>query len=517
MKPITRADIAAYRQGHGIASRVQTPGVPRSNNQRPAQFGATAVPTSYVSSSYFEALQTSPNRAPVPLISFQSIRSYQNLQWYDTQNREQLAALGRWVVDNYDTAWFALNQIANYSTPVIPRAQSTDPAWNKLADQVWDDWSLVCDYQGRFNWRMLQRLGSLLIDTDGDFGLTFDRNPEGEPRIKFIPSWKIGGLIIGTTQNRMDGVWVGPDGQVEGYDVTFQANPVITKVSPDQMLLVMESERFERYRGMSAIRRGSNHLRDSQELLGYEKLLQKIDSSLAGVIQGKNPVMADDWDSPDDPSPGMSTARMPTSMQVSQLLGGEIPIIDGEFKQLATPRTTTDKSAFMQTLQAHFVAGLGLPPAFIANGGLTGPATRGVLGQAQKRFNLRIDCMATMARWCWVRVMGDAIANGRLPAVDGWQRARTQAPALVSIDLGDQAAADLAAVQAGLMTRQSYFGARAKDWQAELDQMIAEDDYLLTALAAVAKKTGVPIEIILARYGYEPNQVPQPPSNNKKP
>lgn len=195
--------------------------------------------------------------------------------------------------------------------------------------------------------------------------------------------------------------------------------------------------------------------------------------------------------------------REESPVTVANLLGGDIPTITGTLKQLQSNRPGTNKVDFMESLAGYFVAGLGIPPAFFLDVKLTGPNQRAVIGKAQRKFNRRKAVLARFARWVWVRHTAWRIANGELKAVDGWQRTTFQFPPIATIDLGDQLAAEHEALSKGFITRQTFHGDRARDWQNNEDQVFAEDEYVILKAKAQAERHGLPVELILARHAFE--------------
>jgi capsid protein len=519
---MTRAELSELTTGellrrlsrsHARASRNGHP--PRVRNLMAQDPPVPTLPHSGGPTGQFEALANSPNRTPIPAIYFDAHRLVDEYNWLDTLGREALAGLARFVADNYPTAGYALDLIANYSVPVLPRAASLDAQWNKDAEVFFDTWAENADYTRRFDFETLQRLACFALDVDGDVGVVMQEGPDGL-RLRFVPCWRIGQPRNSSTGPRNhDGVIVNADGVVTGYEVVITRNAqgvVAPQVySPSEFLLLYEPERLERYRGLSALRRGANDIRDQNDIKAFEKVAAKIESAFGAVIQCAAPLAAD-WENPEAPSPGMANAPIPKSMSVAQLFGGEIPVIDGELKQLTSTRPGENKLLLLDVLAGQFVSGLGIPPAFFLDEKLTGPNQRGVNGKAQRKFDRRKKIMAKLARWTWLRVIGQAIDDGVMPSTEGWQRTRFQVPSLITIDIGDQMQADREAVAAGLMSLQRYHGNAGHDWQDEFDQVLAEDDYRFDALREQAARTGVPFEALLMRHGFTlppPKPAPQ--------
>lgn len=457
----------------------------------------------------FEALAKSPNRADLSVTSLAHLRYSGEiakiLSWSENAHREQVAALGRYAVDNSPVAFLASDTMANYSTPILPRGNSPDNGWNNAAEEYFDLWAEHADISGRFDFSEIQRLASFAIDTDGDIGATMERSQFGDLGLRFWPTWRIGGEVI-SKGGYPDGVIRGEDEIVKGYRV-FSRSGVYETVDANQFVLLAEWERTERFRGYSAMRRGMNDLRDGRELQGFLKLGAKIESALQAVIENGEKFNEEDWSETDDTkkNQALKDAQGSNAFTVATLLGGEIPRIDGTFKQLDSKTPGTNKLEFLDVLSACFVQGLGIPAAFLLDQKHTGPGTRAIIGRAQRRFDRRKALMSRFARWVWLRVIGDAVARGVLPANPAQFRPALQFPAIAVIDIGDAEQADREAVGRGLMSRKRYHGQRSNDSQKEQEQIIAEDDSLLTLLKAQAKRHDIPLEILLQRHGFVSN------------
>lgn len=509
--------------GTSLANAMRMASLPSSPYPRgnPALTVRSEVITSTAGgwSPYFEAVRSSPDRTPISPLGFGAYRLF-GKDYSDQTARETLAGLSRYIVDNVGLAFYGVDLIANYSTPVIPRGATRDVGWNKAAEAAFDDWAALAEYSGRFDFATTQRLASLAMDMDGDLGVTMDEG-HGRPQLRFWPAWRIGTgtmLYSGTEgPNERDGVLIDAEGTVTGYKVMLDRTRNRT-FSSDQFLLLVEPEMIERYRGLSPLRRGLNDIRDVQDIKGFEKTASKIESAIAAVIQGAPP-LAKDWEDPDmteEERAAVVGTGARKSLAIADLLGGDIPVIAGELKQFGGNRPAGQKTEFMSWLTGCFISGLGLPPAFYLDEKLTGPNTRGVLGKAQKRIDRRKAVQMVLARWTWLRITAWHIANKVIPPIEGWQRCRYQTPSLMTIDLGDQETADREGVKVGLRSLQKYHGDRNGDWQDETDQVFAEDDYRINKIKEQSKRTGIPLEVLLQKHGFKP-PTPKPAPGTPEP
>jgi hypothetical protein len=472
----------------------------------------------------FEALRDSPDRTPINAPSVSRLRMAGGpVGWgyLETTRREQLAALGRYIVDNYGGAAYAVGMIADYSGPIIPRGATDDPAWNRAIDDLFDLWAERADFFGRFDFSEIQRVALFALNTDGDIGFSMDDSGGDGPRLRAWPCWRVASKLENLMAwDEVDGVRIDGNGVVTGYNVVSgMQNDSWRRFNTEEFALLYEAQRMDRYRGMPPVRAGLNDLRDAHDIKGMVKLGTKIRSAFAAVVEGSlgDP---DEWEDPESESPAASVSGAPKSITMAQLFGGEIPQIDGQLKQVTGVGPASNELEFMDALAGHFVMGLGLPPAFFLDSKLTGPNQRAVIVKAQKRFNAYKRIMTRLAGWTWVRFVAWAVSTGQIASHPQMIRRRYQGPPEFGIDLGDQANADREAVKAGLKSRARYHGAAGCEWRDEEDGLFSEDEYILTRCKEQATRLGVPLDVILARHGYiaekpQPAQAPQNTQNQQ--
>jgi hypothetical protein len=456
--------------------------------------------------NYFEALRDSKDRSAIPY-AMVHLRP-QILRLLNGLNRKLLAAIARTLVDNGGVALAAVNTIANYSVPVYPQAATDNPQWNTLADDFFNNtWGKQADYTKRFTLEELQQIISIAIDTDGDIGANVTAN-RGMPQVRLYDTFHIG-LLTGLDPR--DGVIVDDkDGVLLGYNVVDGPVETVTGMAlrsmpESQFLLLRDVDRYNNYRGFSPLRTGSNDYRDGNDIKAFHKLREKIWAALAAVIQANGPLEEDVWG--DDTgtagnAPAADASPSAKKLSLAELLGGDIPVINGELKQLSVQSPGVDTIQFLEFLTGCFVSGLEIPPAFFLDEKLTGPNVRAVLGKMQRKFDKRKAMIAKFVEFVWLRVIAWAITNNQLPAQANWWKIGFQFPTRITIDLGDQTANERQDTLFGQMTRQERFGNRGKNWQQQEDQITREDDYVLGQCKTLADKHKVPVEMILAKRGF---------------
>ncbi|MCZ7635742.1 MAG: phage portal protein [Verrucomicrobia bacterium] len=407
---------------------------------------------------YFEALNVMDHRTPVPA---------GGTSWLAYYSRQRLGQIARWLWDNSGMVYYATDLIANYSTPMIPRAATQDRKWNEAANAWFDDWAARADFYGRVDFYGLQRAASFYVDTDGEAFIHWV-DLDGLPQVQLVDCWRIDKRS--SAQDLVDdGVQLDAVGRPVGYWLDQK-----TLLPGNTITHLAEWDRSTGSRGLSPIRRGSNDMRDGQDIKGFQKVLSKLSTTLTAVIQGRIPVQEGPFGVPaivrGEAVPAGSTTEdneTQRSYTVAELLAGDIPVLlEGqELKQVNTPSAPTNNIEVIQFLAGSFVAGLGLPPAFYLDEKLTGPNQRAVNGKAQKRFGKRKAVISRLSRDAWLRVIAAGIDSGRLPAAPGWERCDFIAPAELTIDVGREMAQEREDVAFGLMTRRDHYGARGKMWQ----------------------------------------------------
>jgi hypothetical protein len=418
-------------------------------------------------------------------------------------NRLQLASVARYLWDNVGMVFYATDLVANYSTPMVPRAATLDRKWNEAANMFFDDWAERADFTGRFDFWDLQRLSSFYLDTDGEvFALWTDE--AGFPQLQFLESWRIE-KATAADDRIFDGVQLDTKGRVLGYWLDSKS-----RLAGNTLVHLFDLERFTNYRGISPIRRGANDMRDAGDIKGFQKVLSKLSTALTLAIEGP-PLEENPWGTPPEPAGESSTEEEPPAesnekqrgFTVADLVAGDIPTVpEGhELKQVNTPSAPANNIDVIGYLAGCFVAGLGLPPAFFLDEKLTGPNQRAVNGKAQRKFDRRKQVASRLGRSAWQRVIASGIDSGAIPGIDGWARCDFIGPSKITIDAGREMAQEREDVARGLMTRRDHYGNRGRSWRRETDQVFEEIDYILDRAKEVAAEHGIPVETVMASFG----------------
>lgn len=470
----------------------------------PALVNGSVTSFSGTTGTYFEALRTTNDRTPIPVLTPQT------RGWMERLGRERLAAIGRYLYDNVGVVSYAVDTLLNYSAPLTPQAATGDYQWDAAAEAYFRRWSQVAEFTGRWDFDEFQVMALKSATTDGDVGALMTAD-NGFPQLQAIEGWRIRNLK--PTDSNRDGVEVDKKGRILGLWIEELPGGIATFVPATEMILIGDLDRVSAYRGFTPLRRGMNDVRDVGDLKSLEKLAQKVRSSLPAVLEGDTPIEENVWgdDTANDSLAG--TTQQDKKLTLAELLGGDIPDLPNgkTLKVLTEVRNPQPVTEFMTALVGHFVYGLGLPPAFFLDEKLTGPNVRAVNGKAQRVFERKKKALKKFVLWTWRRVIGEAIARGELKPNPKWDCITFQGPAEISIDTGEDNKSDLDALAVGIRSRQRIHGKGGGDWVTETDQIFREQKYILSRAKELATEQGVPIELVLRSWGMES------PNNGAKP
>lgn len=525
--PIETVKPVAVVKAASAGARRFSRGYPNRPVEAQAGIAGAAWPVAF---STYEALAVSADRTPISTIAvgpyFYAPAARFMFAPSVSFQRNRLAAISRYLYDNFPTVGYNVDLISEFSTPVHPESRTEDASWNKEADEYFNDWAERADFSGRFTFWELEEIASKCIDLDGDCGFAMTMEA-GFPQLQMVEGWRIGVLQAFPNVDVIDGCVLDPQGRIISYILQGDAVPEV--VPANNFCLLWDPDRFHSYRGYSVLKRGANDARDRQDIKGFEKKATKVGSAIAGWIEGA-PIEPDVWaddsgkygDDPANPNnpyaelgnneseSEFGTGPQPPTQQQKQLsmmelLGGDIPVLpDGQTLKLGqNMRPSQNTLEMLDCLAGEFVAGLGLPPAFSLDSKLTGPNVRAVLGKAQKKFTRRSKQICKLAKWTRLRVLADAINRKKLPPRPGWERIKPRMPAQLIIDLGDAAANDREDVQAGQMTRQERWGKRGMNWDAQVDQTEHELEYIFEKAQKLSTKHNIPLATVLSSFGIE--------------
>jgi hypothetical protein len=404
--------------------------------------------------------------------------------------RRTLMTLGRWLFWNIPHVRNAVLEQANLSVSTfIPQFYGSDASveWGKEAESWLTEWDKICDVQGwPYDGNSLRR--SLVIQplVDGEVFILLTQNQDGFPLVQVHPAHRIGSAagekeVVGGEFHGYricDGVITNEFGRTIAYRYIGD-NADYTKfqdISATNLFPVFAPEFSDLYRGFSGLASCVFDFQDVQETRGFEKLAQKIASTIALIEKNET-------GEPDATKALLragSTARDSSSGDMQSLVqedydGGMIRYMRAQsgsgIESLRVDRPTANQQSFEERVMQSAMAGMEWSKDFSLDPSKVGGAQmRVVVDKINRVIAKRQQLVAKVMR----RIHGYAIAKSPLPKNPEWFKFQYQGPAELTADKKYQSDVDLQEYRAGFVPLDDICGRRAGFWEKTQDQLIRE-------------------------------------------
>ena len=383
-----------------------------------------------------------------------------------------------------------------------PQAHTADPAWNATAEAYFAEWSRKCDITGRFSFNDILRIAERRWVLDGDFFLAKVRNGANQPKLQGIEAHRVGTPDDNKDERTHDGIVFGAYGEIRAYWV-IRSDGTYRLIPANAMMMVQDPEYVSGARGLPLMQHSWNDIQDLMEILALEKTAVKDHAEITRVLKRNGGEFGPDLASELASNPQAADA-------LSQGLGGKfIALEPGEdLVHQASARPNSNFDAFTRLVKQDAAAGV-MPAGFTDPTMLNGPAVRMVIAKmdriASRHQSILIDnvCVPT-----WGYVIGDAIAKGDLPAIDGWEKHSWTTPKRITVDAGREAANDRADVEMGLLSMSELYSQRGMDFREEMEKRAAD----MAFIRDLASRNGIPFELLYRMTNAQPGTVTAAPA-----
>lgn len=420
--------------------------------------------------------------------------------------RSELVRRSRYLTRNSGFIREIVSAMALYSVGdgLKPQAESADPAWSRKAEAYFNRWARHAELSGRFNLTQCQHLVCRAVDVDGEIFI-HKVEQDGQLKIQLIEGHRIGNS--GETDDVVDGVRIAPDGRPLSYRLLAD-DCSHTDLPAAHVLHVYDPDSPSQLRGFPSLQHSINHMIDEMELLALEKHAVKDNADITRVLT-TNRADADDGDFRlGSPEPGSSDSSF-----LHTVLGGKLVALQpGEdIKPFESSRPSPTFTGFLEHLRRDSALGM-LPFEFASDSSkLAGAGVRLTVARADRRFSYRQTLLIDrMLRPLWLWVVGNAISEGRLPAVEGWTEVNFTTPRRVTVDAGREAAQNREDVKAGLKTLSDHFAELGMDIHEEVENRARE----MTLIRDTAAKYGLPPQLLFDSFVQQPQTTTPLPDNN---
>ena len=407
-------------------------------------------------------------------------------------SRQAISSLARWLCYNDPTIRGAIDTITRNTIGGGIKAQSrtSDEAWNADAEAWFDMWSGSCDVRGILDWNTMQQVATRTMLRDNEIFALLTDNGDGYPMIQLVEGHRCETpTYLGTETNIFDGVRLNKNGRPLSYYIrTGNDGEKFTEVQASDLILLAERDRADEVRSISKLASCINTCLDRSEILETEMLALKRAGQIGLALESTtnsgpgffNPTETDDY-----------------NLTTDKIFGGgallNVPM-GKVLREIKNDRPSQNLQTHMDQYLKAIAQSLGLPYAMMWDPStLSGPNTRLILGQAQRRFDEVAQTVVTqfisrIRKWA----LAKAIKRGELTPPRGmtmWWAAEYHTPAKATIDAGRDSAADREDLKMGLTTMASVYASRGEDDQTAINQSIAESVYIKTQCAAAGIDT----------------------------
>jgi capsid protein len=437
--------------------------------------------------SPFEAANWSPRRGYVPGSSPTDARNE-----LTPGVRTELVRKSRYLHKNSGFMRELVANMAIYSTGdgIRVQAQSPDPEWNRAAEAHFALWSARCEVTRRFSFEECQALVCRGMDIDGEYFIHKTRDADGEPKIQLIESHRVGDEF--GSKDSIDGVGLDAWGAPVFYRVLEDHGKGRDLPAP-AILHIHEPEWAGGVRSHPTIQHSINHVLDEMELLALEKHAVKDNADVSRILKTARGEIDDNGDFVVGGNAGPGEASDPVTLQ--RIVGGKLIALkpDESLDSFQSNRPSPTFTGFLEHLRRDSALGM-IPFEFAADSSKVGGAgVRLIVAKADRRFSFRQMILESrLIKPVWAYVVGDAIARGLLPPVEGWWKICTVPPKRVTVDAGREAQQNRADVEMGLKTLSDHFNEQGADFGEEIERRAADARLILDTAA----KHGVPVEML---------------------
>lgn len=386
-------------------------------------------------------------------------------------------------------------------TGLIPVASTADKGWNRACNSYWSEASESVEFRHGLAWGDYVAMVWRGVLVGGDCLTTY---PAGEAKLIVWESHDITTTGGGSAATYTDGLTLDALGRVVGYEITGGV-----KVSAANATLHWLSLRPKQYRGIPILASALLSIHDISDILALEKQAVKTASGKTDIVKTASGEMDDEaiirgtYTGADDET---------KATYYKESFGAEAVVLKpgDEFTPYAPARPSPAWQGFMTWLSQVICLATGIPPSVIVPVDGNGVDVRRDLATAQRVVERWQSTLAAQLRQPRNRIVQAGIDSGELsPAPEKWTRARWQCPRAITVDSGRDMKADMALVQAGLMTREEFHSQFGQNAEEEEAKMIEENAGRKAALEAAGLTIEELAELLSMKMQNTPHPAPQ--------
>jgi len=440
-------------------------------------------------------------------------------------SRLELTRNARFLERNNGFARGVVKTGASWVSGIMPRAATSDEAWNDLADAAFARRATnknAWDRAGRLTLPQMQTALVRSMLRDGDVFVVLTESESGGAMFRVYESHQVGNRRNGDEKASQwwDGVRTDKHGRPMRYRFLQKKRGSreaggFKDIGAENVIHLYDPENFGGTRGVSALSHAVANLLDTQETqrwiksgiisasqIGYVRTRKEgsIDPGAFGSQLRTERRATSVVNSPDESGntidAGISVMDLHEGTMVPNLGANE------DLKLLHDTRPHPNQVEFLDYLKRDIAAGMGLPMEVVWDmGALGGANTRHIMVQAQRWIDRQQnDLIANFISRTWVYTLAKEIKRGALeePAdPDWWSKIAYTRPARMSVDFGRDGKLYEEQLNSGNLSRTTYFGWQGRDREIEDRKIVAE----VKSQMEICEEMGVPYEVAFPGRG----------------
>lgn len=421
-------------------------------------------------------------------------------------DRLQLIRNMRDMEQNFGLFQSIIDKLAIYAFGRLKFQPKTgDPTIDQMYAEYLADRFKNLDLSGRHNLRFLACLLFKSMLRDGDILAQWKKTPLGL-RQTLIEGDRLGGIYMTSAQeDYFQGITIDVEtGQPITYKiyVRTKANAFVTPYDAPavDVLHVYDPRRYDQYRGVTPFAPILDEGRDLKEVLEACLIGTKFENYHSAFYFTDNGLL------PEDPAnyvTGADSELTPSGQPLSQqtITFGKVQAMprEGRVEWMKSERPSGTFQAYADMLIRLIGTALNLSHGFLYSlSGLAGPGAR-------------MDCQQSMRTVQWHQqnlteryldrtkdiLLVEGIGDGSIPFRPGWRKGKWHFPPAVTIDVGRESIAGIKEWQAGLLSKEDWFGETGQDALAEEQVIYAEAERTIVSAQQLATKYSIPFEVAL--------------------
>ena len=406
----------------------------------------------------------------------------------DNYARTEILQIARYLTNNFALVERLLSLCESYSvnSGIAAQAATTNSDFNDAATAHFDKWasSQFSTSTGDVNIYELQKLCVRELLVSGEVFLVMSKAESGYPQIIPVQSEQVRRSTTSSKDPSNNGIFYSAKGRPTAYQIWFNDNKP-TRVSSSDVIHLKRNKILNQRRGVSAFAASLNSLRDVKDLQTLEKRSIKTHSALAATVTKRNGgEVGDGLFGRNRPAVPTEQTDIPRNTVLEKAFGGAIAYLgDGEKVDLVqSSRSTQGFLSFVELLMRDVCLNLSLSYEFVVNPtALSSAATRFVVQDADYFFSgMQSTLINGMMQRLYGWVIASAIKDDKLVApadLPDWYAATWVTPQRATIDAGRKDATELKFVEEGLISHDTFFSSRGKNWKEEMRQVAIERAY----------------------------------------